>query len=203
MQSRPEVVGFLLKSNQSWDILQIKEKCRTLSLVLHTGVLCLIFLTVHEREGRVLRDVDLRMQIRWLDWVCITLSSNHNASSTTSGPGHADRITSARLHLSFQCVCGGQHPDRGCKLMPSVNAAFSFILVRFRFKTANILLFFFFSQLNTSSLQHRSKYQKGIRNLSFSMFWHHFDFVWCELLVSAWRSINLFTGRFFKISTLK
>ncbi len=119
------------------------KKSVGLSLVLHTGVLRLIFLTVHERGGRVLRDVHLRMQIRWLDCVYITLRSDHNASSTASGPGHADRITSARLHLSFQCVCGGQHPDRGCKLMPSVNAAFSFILVRFRFKTSKILLFFF------------------------------------------------------------
>ncbi len=47
--------------------------------------------------------------------------------STTSGAGHADRITfraEARLYLSFQHVCG-QHPesDTGHILMPSVNAA--------------------------------------------------------------------------------
>ncbi len=65
------------------------------------------------------------MQTRWLDCVYITLRSDHNASSTTSGSGHADRITfqsEARLHLSFHCVCG-QHSDTGCMLMPSVNAA--------------------------------------------------------------------------------
>ncbi len=75
--------------------------------------------------GGVLRDVDLRMQTRWLDCVYIILSSDHNASWTTSGPGHADWITfrsEARLHLSFQCVCG-QHLDTGHMLMPSVNAA--------------------------------------------------------------------------------
>ncbi len=41
----------------------------------------------------VLRDVDLRMQTQWLDCVNITLRSDHNASSTTSGAGHADQIT--------------------------------------------------------------------------------------------------------------
>ena len=64
------------------------------------------------------------MQTRWLDCVYITLRSDHDASSTTSEPGHADRITfrsETRLHLSFQCVCG-QHPDTGRMLMPSVNA---------------------------------------------------------------------------------
>ncbi len=43
--------------------------------------------------------------------------------ATTSGAGHADRITfrsEARLHLSFQYVCG-QHLDTG--RMQSVNTA--------------------------------------------------------------------------------
>ncbi len=73
----------------------------------------------------VLCDDDLRMRTWWLDCVYLPLRSDHNVASTTSGPGHADQITfqsEARLHLSFQCVCG-QHPDTGHMLMPSVNAA--------------------------------------------------------------------------------
>ncbi len=90
----------------SRDILQIRDKCWSLTSAPH-GCSPSFFLTVRERGGGVLREVDLRMQTLWLDCVYITLRSDHNASSTTSGAGHADRITfrsEARLHLSFQCM---------------------------------------------------------------------------------------------------
>ncbi len=65
------------------------------------------------------------MQTQWLDCVYITLRTDHNASSTISGAGHAEWLTfqsEVCLHLSFQCV-RGQFPDTGLMLMPSVNAA--------------------------------------------------------------------------------
>ncbi len=53
------------------------------------------------------------------------MRSDHNASSSTSGAGQADRIAfrlEVRLHLSFQRVCE-QYPDTGRMLMPRVSAA--------------------------------------------------------------------------------
>ncbi len=72
-----------------------------------------ILLTVQEREDvGFLHAIDLQMQTRWLG--CVYIRSDHNASSTTSGPGHADRIT----FQSGACLYG-QHPDTGPMLILS------------------------------------------------------------------------------------
>ncbi len=76
-----------------------------------------ILLAAQEREEvGFLHDIDLQMQTWWLG--CVYIRSDHNASSTTSGPGHADRIT----FQSGACLYG-QHPDTGPMLIPNVNAA--------------------------------------------------------------------------------
>ncbi len=54
----------------------------------------------------------------------------------------------------------------------------------------------FYCNFNKSPLIHRSRYPKSVSNLASLVYWHHVDKVWCELLVSAWRSMNLFTACF-------
>ncbi len=95
VQSQPEVSfekHFLLR-----DILQIKEISVRVSLALNSLVFSVSLLTVHEREGGVLRDVNLRIQTQWLDCVYIT---------------HRDPITMCpRLPLDQDTLIG-KHSDQ-------------------------------------------------------------------------------------------
>ncbi len=60
----------------------------------------------------------------WLDCIYITLRSDHNASSTTSGPGHwSDNILIRSAFTLVFSMCMWRHPDTGRMLMASVNAA--------------------------------------------------------------------------------
>ncbi len=56
------------------------------------------------------------------------------------------------------------------------------------------LLSFFYSHFIKLLFQHRSSFPQDVHNLASSVSWHHVDKVWCELLVSSWRSMNEFAA---------
>ncbi len=101
---------------------------------------CVLHLSSDSSGKRVDFCVTLTCECRHDGWVA--LRSDHNASSTTSGPGHADQITfrsEACLRLFLQCECG-QHPDTGHMLIPNVNAAIKCTLVIIEFLKSSDLL---------------------------------------------------------------
>lgn len=106
---------------QSQDILQIRDKYVGVSIV-STQVFSIFFSWQFTREGWCWPP-----NVDTIGCIAFTLHRDPITMhpSTTSGPGHADRITfqsEVHLHFPFQCVCG-QRPDPGRMLKPSVNAA--------------------------------------------------------------------------------
>ncbi len=56
--------------------------------------------------------------------------------------------------------------------------------------TQSYNLHIFYAHFNKPLFQHHSSYPQAFHNLASSVSWHHVDKVWCELLVSSWRSMN-------------
>lgn len=97
------MVGFLSKPFSVAGHFADQNKCTSLTRALRPGVLHLS----SDSSGERGRDVDLQMQTRWLDCFHIAFQCDHNASSTASGPGHADRTRfrlEAHLHVFSMCM---------------------------------------------------------------------------------------------------